>query len=102
MAELATVARPYAEATFNASLEKGRLAPVAESLALLAAISRDETMRSVLWNPKVSAQPKKEISSAAAGARLAEIAKSLVSLLVENHREVLMGDISQQFDELKN
>jgi F-type H+-transporting ATPase subunit delta len=102
MAELATVARPYAEATFNASLEKGRLAPVAESLALLAAISRDETMRSVLWNPKVSAQQKKEIFSAAAGDRLDEIAKSLVSLLVENHREVLMGDISQQFDELKN
>jgi F-type H+-transporting ATPase subunit delta len=102
MAELATIARPYAEATFKAALEKSRLAPVAESLALLAAIARDETMRSVLSNPKVSAQQKKEIFSSAAGDRLDEIAKSLVSLLVENHREVLMGDISEQFAELKN
>src|SRR3954468_2399976 len=101
MAELATIARPYAEATFKAALEKSRLAPVAESLALLAAIARDETMRSVLSNPKVSAQQKKEIFSSAAGDRLDEIAKSLVSLLVENHREVLMGDISEQFAELK-
>jgi F-type H+-transporting ATPase subunit delta len=102
MAELATIARPYAEATFKAALEKSRLAPVGESLALLAAITRDETMHSVLSNPKVSAQQKKEIFGAAAGDRLDEIAKGLVSLLVENHREVLIGDISQQFDELKN
>jgi F-type H+-transporting ATPase subunit delta len=102
MAELATIARPYAEATFKAALEKSRLAPVAESLALLAAIARDETMRSVLSNPRVSAQQKKEIFSSASRDGLDEIAKGLISLLVESHREVLMGDISQQFDELKN
>jgi F-type H+-transporting ATPase subunit delta len=102
MAELATIARPYAEATFKAALEKSRLAPVSESLALLAAITRDETMHSVLSNPKVSAQQKREIFNSAAGDRLDEIAKGVVSLLVENHREVLIGDISEQFDALKN
>jgi F-type H+-transporting ATPase subunit delta len=101
MAELATIARPYAEATFKAALEKGRLAPAAESLALLAAIARDETMHSVLSNPKVSAEQKKEIFNAAAGDRLDEIARTLMALLIENHREVLIGYIAEQFDELK-
>jgi F-type H+-transporting ATPase subunit delta len=102
MAELATIARPYAEATFKAALEKGRLAQVGESLALLATIARDETMHSVLSNPKVSAQQKKAIFDAAAGDRLDEIAKSLIAILVENHREVLIGYIAERFDELKH
>src|SRR5258706_11128602 len=102
MAELATIARPYAEATFKAALEKNRLGPVAESLALLAAIVRDETMHSVLSNPKVSSAQKKEIFDAAAGARLDELAKNLTALLVENHREVLLGHIAEQFQELKH
>lgn len=102
MAELATIARPYAEATFKAALEKNRLGPVAESLALLAAIVRDETMHSVLSNPKVSSAQKKEIFDAAAGGGLDELAKNLTALLVENHREVLMGYIAEQFQELKH
>jgi F-type H+-transporting ATPase subunit delta len=102
MAELATIARPYAEATFKAALEKGRLAPVAESLALLAAIVRDETMHSALSNPKVTARQKNEIFAAAAGGRLDEIAASLAALLVESHREILLGYIAEQFDTLKH
>ena len=35
MAEIATVARPYAEATFKAALEKGALGAVGDSLQLL-------------------------------------------------------------------
>ena len=102
MAETATVARPYAEATFRAALEKNALSAVAESLALVAAAARDGQMYSVLLNPKVNAQQKKEIFDAAAGGRLDAITKSLVSLLVDGHREVLIGSIAEQFEELKH
>jgi F-type H+-transporting ATPase subunit delta len=101
MAELATVARPYAEAAFRAALEKNTLGATGDSLDMLAAIARDEQMRAVLLNPKVSAAQKKEIFSTVAGDRLDEIARNLVSLLVENHREVLIGNIAEQFDALK-
>src|SRR4029079_12017991 len=37
MAEIATVARPYAEATFKAALETNALGPVGEGLAFVAA-----------------------------------------------------------------
>jgi F-type H+-transporting ATPase subunit delta len=102
MAEIATIARPYAEATFRAALEKSALAVVGDSLMLLAAIARDEQMHSILLNPKVSAAQKKEIFEAAAGGRLDDLAKRLLAVLIDNHREVLIGSIAEQFDELKN
>jgi F-type H+-transporting ATPase subunit delta len=101
MAELATVARPYAEAAFRAALDRNALGPVAEGLAILAAAERDERMRSVLMNPRVTAQQKKEIFYAVGGDRLDETVKSLVSVVVDSHREVLIGQIEEQFDELK-
>jgi F-type H+-transporting ATPase subunit delta len=102
MAEIATVARPYAEAIFRAALEKNALGAVADALAMAAAIARDEQMHSVLLNPKVSAEQKKQLFAAAAGERLDELTARLVSLLVDNHREVLIGSIAEQFDELKH
>jgi F-type H+-transporting ATPase subunit delta len=102
MAEIATVARPYAEATFRAALDKNALEAVADSLALAAAAARDEQMHSILLNPKVNAQQKKDLFDAAAGGRLDEITKRLVSILVDNHREVLIGSIAEQFEELKH
>lgn len=102
MAEIATVARPYAEALFRSAVEKNALAAVGDSIALLAATEHDEQMHSLLLNPKVSAQQKKEIFDAAAGGRLDELTKRLLAVLVDGHREVLIGSIAEQFDELKN
>jgi F-type H+-transporting ATPase subunit delta len=102
MAELATVARPYAEAAFRSALAQNALAAVADSLALVAAVARDERMRSVLMNPKVGAGQKKEIFEAATSGRMHDLAKRLVAMLVDGHREVLIGSIAEQFEELKH
>ena len=102
MAELATIARPYAEAAFKAALEKGALASSSEALALVAAIAADPQMHSVLGNPKVSAQQKKDLFSAVAGDKLDTNVGNLLSLLVDNHRDVLIGSIAEQFEALKH
>jgi F-type H+-transporting ATPase subunit delta len=102
MAEVATIARPYAEALFRAALDANALSAVGESLALASAIEKDETMRSVLLNPKVTAAQKKQVFEAAAAGRLHPIMTSALDLLVDRHREVLMGSIAEQFDALKN
>src|SRR3954467_2061283 len=101
MAELATVARPYAEAAFRAALDKGSLGAVSDGLAILAAAERDERMRSVLVNPKVTAQQKKDLFYSVGGDRLDEIVRNMVSIVIDNHREVLIGQIDEQFDALK-
>jgi F-type H+-transporting ATPase subunit delta len=102
VAEIATVARPYAEALFRAAIEKGALAAVAGSVTLLASIVRDAQMHAILLNPKVTAAQKKEIFAAAAGARLDELTTRLLAVLVDNHREMLIGSIAEQFDQLRH
>jgi F-type H+-transporting ATPase subunit delta len=102
MAEIATVARPYAEAVFRSALEAKALAPVADSLALVAAIARDAQMHAVLMNPKVSPQQKKQIFEAGASGRLHEVVTRLISMLVDGHREVLIGSVAEQFEVLKH
>jgi F-type H+-transporting ATPase subunit delta len=102
MAEIATIARPYAEAVFRTALEQGALGPVSESLALVAASARDEQMHAVLLNPRVDAAQKKEIFNAAAGDRLHDTVRRLVSMLVDNHRAALIGSIEEQFEQLKH
>ena len=101
MAELATVARPYAEATFKTALEGNRLGPVGEGLALVAAIAQDEQMRSILSDPKVGAQQKKDLFHAIAGDRADPTVRNLLAVLVDNRRESLIAEIARQFDELK-
>ena len=101
MAELATVARPYAEAIFKAALERNSLGAVADSLQLLAAIARDEQMRFVLSDPKVGAADKKALFDSVGGARIDETSRNLVGVLIDAHRDALIGEIADQFDALK-
>ncbi len=101
MSEIATVARPYAEAAFKAALERSSLGPTGEGLAVLAAIARDERMHFVLNDPTVSAAQKRELFLAVGGARLDEVSRNLLGVLIENHRDVLIGSIEEQFDELR-
>ena len=101
MAEIATVARPYAEATFKTALERNLLGPVGEGLALVAAIARDEQMRSILSDPKVGAQQKKDLFHAIAGERSEPTVRNLLAVLVDNRRESLIAEVAAQFDELK-
>ncbi len=101
MAELVTVARPYAEAIFKAASERQELQAVADGLALSAAIAKDATMRSVLLNPKVSVAQKRELLFSVAGDTAGELVRNLVGQLVDNHRESLLPSVSELFEELK-
>ena len=102
MAEIATVARPYAEAVFKSALERGSLGATADGLSLMAAIARDESMRFVLADPKVSAQQKKELFLAVAGERFDDLLQNVLALLVDTHRDTLIAEIAAQFEELKH
>jgi F-type H+-transporting ATPase subunit delta len=101
MAELATVARPYAEAAFKAALDKGSLARVGEGLALLAAIAADARVRSLMSDPRLSHAQKKDLFGSVAGERLDDVTRNLLGVLVDNRREELIGAIAQEFEALK-
>jgi hypothetical protein len=63
MAELATIARPYAEASFRSALEKQDLAGWSDGLALAGAIAADPQMADLLGNPRLTRAGKLEVFS---------------------------------------
>ena len=101
MAEIATVARPYAEAAFRAAIDAGTLAADADALAIAAAIVADPTVRGILSDPRVKPQQKKELFTTVAGGKITKDVARLLSILVDNHRDELVGEIFRQFEALK-
>ena len=101
MAELITVARPYAEAAFRAGLDAKDLAGFSEQLQLAAAVASNKQMSALLANPKVAPRQKIELFQAVTSGKLGDSLKNMVDMLVENHRTVLLPLISEHFDKRK-
>ena len=101
MAELITVARPYAQAAFRSALEANNLTGWSDMLQLAAAVVSNAQMAALLGNPKVSAKEKVDLFHSITADKLNDVMTNLVNLLIENHRAVLLAPISTQFDTLK-
>lgn len=103
MAELATIARPYAEALFGVA-EGGDAAAWSALLQELAQVARLPEVLSVATSPKVSRAQVVDLLLAAVKSPQKDAPQvgNLVQMLVDNHRLALLPEISVQFDELKN
>jgi F-type H+-transporting ATPase subunit delta len=103
MAELATIARPYAEALFRVA-EAGDLAAWSNFVEELAQVARLPELLSVATSPKVSREQVSDLLLIAVKSPLKDDAqaKNFVHMLVDNHRLPLMPEIATQFDVLKN
>src|SRR5688500_10504032 len=101
MAELATVARPYAEAAFKLAREKSALAAWSDALALLEAIVQDPRLQACLGDPNVSTRQLENLVLGVAGNRLDGAARNFVQVLIENGRFDLIGEIRAQYEALR-
>lgn len=101
MAEIATLARPYAEASFRTALEAKDLAGWSAGLALAGAIAADVQMAGLLGNPRLNRAQKLELFFGVGGDRLSPPVRNLVTLLVDGARASLLPEVSAQFDALK-
>jgi F-type H+-transporting ATPase subunit delta len=101
MAELTTVARPYAEAVFRAAVEANATAPFGEALLSLGLAAGNVQMSALLGNPKVTASEKAGMLAAAAGGSLATPVANLVSALLENGKAALLPFISEHYQRLQ-
>ena len=96
MAELATIARPYAEALFKA-ISPQDAAAVAEQVNELAQISVDATLRQFADNPKARTEQVFELVSSATRRAQGEGTKNLLRMLIENGRLAALPEIAAQF-----
>ena len=62
MAEISTIARPYAVAAFNLAKEKKSLTEWSEMLEFLAQVSLDERMHAFINDSKVSDEDREKAS----------------------------------------
>jgi F-type H+-transporting ATPase subunit delta len=98
MAELSTLARPYARAAFEYAKEQGDLASWSEQLATVAAVSKAEGFESVLDNPSLTDEEQARILNEVCGDSTSGSVKNFVAILASNKRLALLPEISSQFE----
>jgi F-type H+-transporting ATPase subunit delta len=101
MAELATIARPYAEAAFALARENKALSVWAEALSMLAAIVTDDKISAAVDNPKLSNAQKHSLFASIMGDKLPAQASNFVNVLLGADRVKLLPQISEHFQALK-
>jgi len=102
MAELITVARPYAKAAFQFADDNGALAEWSDMLAFAAAVSTDEAVSSFLNNPKITSAQKAEAFGELCKDKLNDQGKNFVALLAQNKRLAALPEIAELFEALKS
>ncbi len=100
MAELATIARPYAEALFKAA--GSDLAGTAVWLDELAAIAFNAQLQQFANNPGVTSAQTFDVITGVAKTALPESAKNFLRVVIDNGRLGVLPEIAQQFRALKN
>lgn len=100
MAELATIARPYAEALFQATANDA--AQTSEWLDALAAVANDAGLRQFADSPKVSDDQVLDVITGVLSSPLPGQGKNFLRLIVENGRLVVLPEVAVQYTQLKN
>ena len=100
MAELATIARPYAEALFKAS--GADLVATEAWLNELALIAANVELQQFASSPKVTAEQTFEMLVSVAKTSLPEKANNFLHAVIDNDRLNALPEIASQFRVLKN
>jgi F-type H+-transporting ATPase subunit delta len=101
MAEISTIARPYAVAAYKLGKETKALSQWSDMLGLLAGLVKDEQLKAYIEDPKVNAQELEANMIKVAGNKLNEQGQNLIKILVEYGRLSILPAISDAFEELK-
>ncbi len=101
MAELATIARPYAEALFRVA-RNGDLASWSETLSAMSSVAANPDIMDMARNPKISDEQVIPVFLSAVNSPATPELKNFVSMLVENGRLSLLPEITGQFHALRN
>jgi F-type H+-transporting ATPase subunit delta len=100
MAELATIARPYAEALFKAS--GSDLAAAAAWVDSLGIIAEDAQLLQFAANPKATVDQVFDLISAVVPTPLPAPAQNFLRTVIGNGRLSVLPEIASQFRALKN
>lgn len=101
MAEVRTIARPYAEAVFKLAKAKGELAAWSDMLQLAGAVASDGRIRALIGDPKFPAKRLGELFLGICGDRLNDEGRNFILLLAENGRVEILPEVNELFENLR-
>lgn len=101
MAELATIARPYAEALFQVA-RKGDLKVWIEQVAALSLVAQDAQLRQFADDPKVQPEQVFDVIAAATQLSLLPGVGNFLRTLIDNGRLSALPEVAAQFHALVN
>ena len=101
MAEIATIARPYADALFRVAKSQDLVA-WSGLINEMAQVAAHPDVQALARNPAVTHQQVADIFLALLKSPLTDEAKNFVNTLVANGRLIALPEIAEQFHVLKN
>jgi F-type H+-transporting ATPase subunit delta len=101
MAELATLARPYAEAAFQVAA-KGDLKQAAAEIEAIATVAANAQLRQFADAPKSGAAQVFHVITSVVNMPLSDASKNLLRTVIDNGRLSVLPEIAAQFRTLAN
>ena len=101
MAELSTIARPYAVAAYKLGREQKALAKWSEMLSFASQVANNGKMQDYINNPKIVSSDLQATFLKVCGDKLNVNAQNLIKVLVEYNRLSILPAISEAFEALK-
>ena len=101
MAELSTLARPYAKAAFEYADQAGQLQGWSDSLAIAGAVAEQPNVVKLLASPTYTAKQQAAVLVEICGYALSAAGQNFLAVLSEHRRLQLLPEISRQFEILK-
>lgn len=101
MAEVSTIARPYAKAAFEFADQQGQLAQWSEMLGFAAGLLANDDIQQAVESPSLSTEQKLELIFAIAGDELNTPVQNLIKTLADHKRLSVLPSVQAAFEVLK-
>ena len=102
MAELLTLARPYAKAAFAYASEQSASDSWSQALELLSAAVQDEAFSAFLNRPELTPAEQVSLFAKILGEDQTQAVSNFLTLLAENGRLALLPEIAAEYEQLKS
>jgi F-type H+-transporting ATPase subunit delta len=101
MAEIATLARPYANAVFDVAKADKQFEGWSRQLAFAAAAVTAPVLKALVDSPSATSDEKARRVAAVCGEELSQKGRRLLEVLARNKRLLLLPEISAQYEMLR-
>jgi F-type H+-transporting ATPase subunit delta len=98
MAEITTIARPYAQAVFKLASEQKNFKGWSDMLGLAAAVAADPEMDKVIGNPSLTKAQVTDMFLAICGDKLNDAGKNMIRVLADNGRLHFLPEIAALYE----